>query len=83
LRQSAIRWYTCCGIPSITASRNGSASQRGKPAKGTINMSAYQAGNDIIIEVADDGAGIDPEKIAARRLKRNDFRGSGAQSAEA
>ncbi len=42
----------------------------GKPAKGTINMSAYQAGNDIIIEVADDGAGIDPEKIARKAVEK-------------
>jgi len=42
----------------------------GKPAKGTINMSAYQSGNDIIIEVADDGAGIDPEKIASKAVEK-------------
>jgi len=42
----------------------------GKPAKGTINMSAYQAGNDIIIEIADDGAGIDPEKIANKAIEK-------------
>ncbi len=38
----------------------------GKPAAGTIQLSASQQGNGIKIEVEDDGAGIDCEKIRAK-----------------
>ncbi len=33
--------------------------QAGKPAQGTIRLDAYHQGNQIVIEVSDDGAGID------------------------
>lgn len=35
----------------------------GKPPVGTINLSAYQEGNDVVIEVSDDGAGINIEEV--------------------
>lgn len=35
----------------------------GKPRQGTITVAAYQEGNGVIIEVRDDGKGMDPEKI--------------------
>ncbi len=35
----------------------------GKPAKGTIELNAYQEGNRVIINVGDDGKGLDPEII--------------------
>ena len=35
----------------------------GKPEFGTVALTAYQKGNHILIEVEDDGAGIDGEKI--------------------
>jgi len=35
----------------------------GKPEKGTIRLSAYHEGGHIIIEIADDGRGLDLEKI--------------------
>ncbi len=34
-----------------------------KPAEGMIKLVAYQKGNHVVVEVEDDGAGIDPEKI--------------------
>jgi two-component system chemotaxis sensor kinase CheA len=40
----------------------------GKPEKGTIRLNAYQAGGHIIIEVADDGRGLDMEKIKAKAI---------------
>jgi two-component system chemotaxis sensor kinase CheA len=43
--------------------------QVGKPAVGTIALNAYQKGSQVVIEVEDDGAGIDPEalvKVAVR-----------------
>ena len=36
----------------------------GKPAKGLLSLRAYHAGGLVTIEVADDGRGIDPDKIA-------------------
>lgn len=35
----------------------------GKPEQGTVRLSAQQEGDHVSIEVSDDGAGIDPEKI--------------------
>ncbi|PLX35804.1 MAG: hybrid sensor histidine kinase/response regulator [Hyphomicrobiales bacterium] len=40
----------------------------GKPEKGTITLSAYHEGGHIIIEVADDGRGLDREKIKAKAI---------------
>ncbi len=42
----------------------------GKPRVGTISLNAYHEGNQIIIEVADDGGGINLEKVRARGLKQ-------------
>jgi two-component system chemotaxis sensor kinase CheA len=42
----------------------------GKPEKGTLRISAYQEGSGVIIEVADDGKGMDPEKIKKKALER-------------
>ncbi len=38
----------------------------GKPAQGTITLSAMNTGGEIIITVADDGEGIDREKVLAK-----------------
>jgi two-component system chemotaxis sensor kinase CheA len=40
----------------------------GKPAKGTIRLSAYQASGQIVIEIADDGRGLNISKIRRRAL---------------
>lgn len=40
----------------------------GKPAQGTIRLSARQRGSRIIVEVADDGAGIDREAVLSRAI---------------
>jgi two-component system, chemotaxis family, sensor kinase CheA len=40
----------------------------GKPEKGTIRLSAYHEGGYIIIEIADDGRGLDTEKIRAKAI---------------
>jgi two-component system chemotaxis sensor kinase CheA len=42
----------------------------GKSETGQIVLSAQRNGNHVIIEVYDDGAGIDPEKIKASALKK-------------
>src|SRR5262249_45529257 len=40
----------------------------GKPEKGTIRLSAYHEGGHIIIEIADDGRGLNTEKIKAKAI---------------
>lgn len=44
--------------------------QRRKPARGTIRIAATTAGQEIHVEISDDGRGIDPDEVrqAARRL---------------
>lgn len=42
----------------------------GKPAKGTITLSARQEGDHIVIEIADDGNGIDPAKVKAAAVRK-------------
>lgn len=37
----------------------------GKPSLGTITVSATQRGDRLVVEVADDGVGIDPDRIRA------------------
>lgn len=42
---------------------------KGKPKKGRIIMSAYQEGTQIVIEVSDDGKGIDVEAVKRKAIK--------------
>ena len=42
----------------------------GKPPVGTIALNAFQKGNHVVIEVEDDGKGMDPAVILAAALKR-------------
>ncbi|HHW12415.1 MAG TPA: chemotaxis protein CheA [Firmicutes bacterium] len=42
----------------------------GKSLPGTVELKAYQAGNNVVIEVIDDGAGVNLEKVKARALER-------------
>ncbi len=44
--------------------------RRGKPEHGTISLNAYHEGNQVIIEVGDDGNGIDLERVRARAVKQ-------------
>jgi two-component system chemotaxis sensor kinase CheA len=41
----------------------------GKPAQGVIRLNAYHHGNQVIVEVADDGRGIDPQRIRAKAVE--------------
>ena len=43
--------------------------QKGKPAQGTIELKASQEGNRIVIQIRDDGAGIDPRKVLEKGLE--------------
>ena len=42
----------------------------GKPVVGTIALNAFQKGNHVVIEVEDDGAGMDPKALAATAIRR-------------
>ncbi|MDQ3031304.1 MAG: chemotaxis protein CheA [Myxococcota bacterium] len=42
----------------------------GKPETGTLALNAYQKGSHVVIEVEDDGAGIDPTRIFDHAVSR-------------
>jgi two-component system chemotaxis sensor kinase CheA len=42
----------------------------GKPEKGIITVRAEHEGNHIVISVADDGRGMDPEKLKAKAIEK-------------
>ncbi len=44
--------------------------ERGKPTAGTVQLSAYHQGGSIVVEICDDGAGIDPEIILAKAIEK-------------
>ena len=44
--------------------------QRGKPEVGSIWLDAYQDGNNVVIEVRDDGNGIDTERVKRKAIER-------------
>ncbi|HOT14735.1 MAG TPA: chemotaxis protein CheA, partial [Bacteroidales bacterium] len=43
---------------------------KGKPETGTIAISAYHSGNYIYIKIADDGSGIDAEKVRKKAIDK-------------
>jgi chemosensory pili system protein ChpA (sensor histidine kinase/response regulator) len=43
----------------------------GKPPTGRIMMKVFHQGNQTVIAVSDDGAGIDTEKVKAKALRKN------------
>lgn len=42
----------------------------GKPPAGVITLSAYQKGNAVVIDISDDGSGIDPERIRMAAVRK-------------
>lgn len=44
--------------------------ERGKPEVGSIFLDAYQDGNNVVIEVRDDGNGIDTEAVKSKAIER-------------
>ena len=42
----------------------------GKPEEGIIELKAYNEGNQIVIEIADDGKGMDPEVLKQKALEK-------------
>ncbi len=53
------------GIESIEKRK-----ESGKPAAGQINLRAYQDGNNVVIEVDDDGQGINLEKVKKKAIEK-------------
>lgn len=43
---------------------------RGKPARGLLRLRAFHEGGQVIIEITDDGAGIDREKVRAKAAQK-------------
>ena len=43
---------------------------RGKPANGTVELNAYHESGTIVVEVSDDGKGLDPQRILAKAVEK-------------
>lgn len=54
--------------------------ERGKPETGSIFLDAYQDGNNVVIEVRDDGNGIDVNKVRNKAIERGTITPEQAES---
>jgi two-component system, chemotaxis family, sensor kinase CheA len=52
----------------------------GKDERGTVRISSFQKGNHVVIEVEDDGGGIDTEKIRQKALSKGLIQDAGGMS---
>jgi len=50
--------------------------KQGKPERGTIQLSAYHRGGNIVIEISDDGKGLDKDRILKKALENGVVDGS-------
>jgi two-component system, chemotaxis family, sensor kinase CheA len=53
-----------------------------KPAKSTILLKAWQEGSSVMIEVSDDGKGMDPDRLREKALAKGLISDSAAQTPE-
>jgi len=44
--------------------------ERGKPARGILRLNAYHASGNIVIEVSDDGGGLNKQRILEKAIER-------------
>jgi two-component system, chemotaxis family, sensor kinase CheA len=44
--------------------------RNGKPPRGILRLNAYHQANQVVVEVSDDGRGIDAQKVKSRALER-------------
>jgi len=51
----------------------------GKPARGTIYLNAYHQATQVVIEIRDDGRGIDPRLLRSQAVKRGLLKPEDAQ----
>ena len=65
------------GIESAEIRRN-----FGKPAQGRIDLRLTREGGDVVIEIIDDGAGIDVESVRAKAVERQLMTGDASMSDE-
>jgi two-component system chemotaxis sensor kinase CheA len=49
----------------------GERAEKGKNPIGKVTLNAYQQGNSVVLDVTDDGRGIDPELVRKSAVKRN------------
>ena len=42
---------------------------KGKPVQGTIKLDAHHQGNQVVIEISDDGRGIDTQKVVSKAIQ--------------
>ena len=42
-----------------------------KPEKGIVQLKAYNEGNHIVVEITDDGKGLDPSALKAKAIEKN------------
>jgi two-component system chemotaxis sensor kinase CheA len=55
---------------------------KGKPEKGTIHLNAYYAGANVMIEIFDDGQGINPEKIKNKAIEKGFLTGTESMTSQ-
>ncbi|MBS3680029.1 chemotaxis protein CheA [Ornithinibacillus massiliensis] len=53
--------------------------RKGKPEKGTIELKAYHSGNHVFIEISDDGAGINKDKVLQKAINNGILTESAAE----
>jgi len=61
---------------------NATRVERGKPEVGSIFLKAFQEGNNVIIEVGDDGNGIDVAAVRDKAVERHYSRTGGEYEPE-
>ena len=45
--------------------------EKGKPEKGIVQLKAYNEGNHIVVEITDDGKGLDPNGLKVKAIEKN------------
>ncbi|MFO7819587.1 MAG: chemotaxis protein CheA [Halanaerobacter sp.] len=48
----------------------GEREEKGKPREGLVKLSAFHEGNNVVIQIEDDGAGIDPDVIEEKAIDK-------------
>jgi len=51
----------------------------GKPARGTVYLNAFHQGTQVVVEIRDDGRGIDPARLRAQAVERGILKPAEAQ----
>ncbi|WP_086932493.1 chemotaxis protein CheA [Agarilytica rhodophyticola] len=54
--------------------------QKGKPEQGNVTLNAYHQGGNVVIEVVDDGKGLDPESLKQKAIEKEVITASEAES---